>query len=248
MSNIIKSTRIRSQSILNLSDRIIVQSTGEDESFNQRSEPALDLEATKQKESELKALEASLQDRLISTNIEAENILSNASEKAQQIEEEARNQATKIIKEAYHKQEEIHNQAQEEAKIIREAALDEKKNMLEAVEGEVVEVMITLLQHIISEEVNGHIEWLKFVVRRLLLQEEISGEATLLVSPRTMELLEEEQEVFLASLSKLAAIEVADTLNDTTCVLTTKQGNIEYDITEGLKNVIKELRILKGLT
>ena len=149
---------------------------------------------------------------------------------------------------AYHKQEEILKQAKEEAMTIRKAASDEKKSMLEAIESEVVEVIITLLQHIISEEVTGHAEWLKLVVRRLLLQEKISEETTLLVSSNTMAYLEKDKDELVANLSKLSAIEVSESLNDTTCVLVTNQGNIEYDINDGLRKVVSELRILKDLT
>lgn len=253
MSNIIKSTRVRSQSILNLSDRVIprIEENYEQEEGKQSDtvrESGLDLVAIKQKEKELKVLEESLQRKLEEIHMEAENILLEANEKAQKIEEEANHQKDQIITEAYQKQEAIQQQAEEEAKSIREAALNEKKILLESTESEVVEVIITLLQHIISEEVTGHVEWLKLVVRRLLLQEEISEDVRLLVSPGTMALLEKDREVLLASLSKLTAIEVKDTLKDTTCVLVTNQGNIEYDITEGLKTVIKELRILKDLT
>lgn len=253
MSNIIKSTRIRSQSILNLSDRVILQAKENDNQEQDKisigiRETSLDLEAIKQKEKELKILEECLQNKLTLAQIEAENILFQATEKSQKIEEEALNLKEKIIAEAYDEQIAIQKRAEEEAKIIRNAALDEKKQILESVEDDVVEVVIRLLQHIISEEVKGDIEWLKLVVRRLLLQEEINGVVTLFVSPHTMELLEKEEEMFIENISKLAAIEVNDTLNDTTCVLATSQGNIEYDITEGLKNVIKELRILKDLT
>lgn len=253
MSNIIKSGRIRSRSILDLSDRVIHQVESLYDEVEVKSEIELDEEGSdlkniSQKENELKALEGVLQEKLAEADHKVEKILSEAIEKAQIIEKDARDKETEMIANAYHKQEEILRQAEEEAMTIRKVALDEKKSMLEAVEGEVVEVIITLLQHIISEEVTGHVEWLKLVVRRLLLQEEISEETTLLVSSNTMALLEKDKEELLTSLSKLSAIEVNETLNDTTCILVTNQGNIEYDINEGLKKVVSELRILKDLT
>ncbi len=264
MSNIIKSGRVRSQSILDLSNRAIpqveilceeleVESHCEELEVETVTEPILNSEASnletiREKENELKVLESQIQERLADADNKIEVMLTEAVEKAEAIKKEARDQQTKVIADAYQKQEEILKQAEEEAQNIRRIALDEKKSMLNAVEGEVVEVIITLLQHIISEEMTGHIEWLKLVVRRLLLEEEISEEVTLLVSSHTMTLLEKEKEQFIASLSKLAAIEVNEALNDTTCILVTSQGNIEYDISEGLRKVVSELRILKDLT
>ena len=218
------------------------------ESICKKVEIETDLEAISQKESELKALEALLQEKVVEADNKVEEMISEATKKAQNIEKDARDRETKVIADAYYKQEEIISQAEKEADAIKKAALDEKQSILETIESEVVEVIITLLQHIISEEVTGHVEWLKMVVRRLLLQEEVSEEVTLLVSSNTMALLQEDKDQLMDRLSKLTAIEVDEMLNDTTCVLVTNQGNIEYDINEGLRKVVSELRILKDLT
>lgn len=253
MSSIIKSGRIRSRSILDLSDRVIPQLESicnevEIETESRLNDEAFNLEIINQKENELKALEGLIKEKLVEADHKVDRIISDATEKAQIIEKNVRDKETEIMADAYHKQEEILKQAKEEAMTIRKAASDEKKSMLEAVESEVVEVIITLLQHIISEEVTGHAEWLKLVVRRLLLQEKISEETTLLVSSNTMAYLERDKDELVANLSKLSAIEVSESLNDTTCVLVTNQGNIEYDINDGLRKVVSELRILKDLT
>ena len=206
------------------------------------------LEMISQKEKELIALEGLLQDKMSEADSKIESMLAEAIEKAQSIENSARDKETNMLAETYHRQEEIIAKAEEEAEAIKKAALDEKREMLKAVEGEVVETIITLLQHIISEEIDGHVEWLKLVVRRILLQEEIDEDTTLLVSSNNRIRLEEEKNQFINSLSKLTTIEVSESLNDTTCVLVTSQGNIEYDINEGLRKVVSELRILKGLS
>lgn len=206
------------------------------------------LEMISQKEKELIALEGLLQDKMSEADSKIESMLAEAIEKAQSIENSARDKETNMLAETYHRQEEIIAKAEEEAEAIKKAALDEKREMLKAVEGKVVETIITLLQHIISEEIDGHVEWLKLVVRRILLQEEIDEDTTLLVSSNNRIRLEEEKNQFINSLSKLTTIEVSESLNDTTCVLVTSQGNIEYDINEGLRKVVSELRILKGLS
>lgn len=253
MSSIIKSGRIRSRSILDLSERVIpelesVRNEVEIETERSVNDEAFNLEAISQKENELKVLEGLIKEKLAEADHKADRILSDATEKAQMIEKNIRDKEKEILADAYHKQEEILKQAKEEAMTIRKLASDEKKSMLEAIEGEVVEVIITLLQHIISEEVTGNVQWLKLVVRRLLLQEKINEETTLLVSANTMTYLEKDKDELVASLSKLSAIEVSESLNDTTCVLVTNQGNIEYDINDGLRKVVSELRILRDLT
>ena len=206
------------------------------------------LEMISQKEKELIALEGLLQDKMSEADSKIESMLAEAIEKAQSIENSARDKETNMLAETYHRQEEIIAKAEEEAEAIKKAALDEKREMLKAVEGKVVETIITLLQHIISEEIDGHVEWLNLVVRRILLKEEIDEDTTLLVSSNNRIRLEEEKNQFINSLSKLTTIEVSESLNDTTCVLVTSQGNIEYDINEGLRKVVSELRILKGLS
>lgn len=238
---------------MDLSDRVKHQVEGIYEEVESEADSLLigtlpDLEAIIQKENELTALESLLQEKLLEADNKIESMLTEAIEKAQSIENAARDKETNILAEAYRRQEEIIGRAEEEADTIKKTALDEKRDILKAVEGEVVETMITLLQHIISEEINGHVEWLKLVVRRILLQEEINEDTMLLISSNNMIHLEQEKDQFINSLSKLTTIEVSESLNDTTCILVTSQGNIEYDINEGLRKVVSELRILKGLS
>lgn len=201
-----------------------------------------------EKQEEFARLDSVIQEKLLEAQREAERILAEAREKANQIKEEAVIEKSALLEEAYHQQEEVLSSAEDKVIQIKQVALEEKKAMLEAVEGDVVETIITLLQHIISEELTIGIDWLKMIVRKMLLQEDVGESVTLLISKQNMNDLNKEKEALIASLSKLASIEVSDTLNDTTCILVTRQGNIEYDINEGLNKMIAELRVLKGLS
>lgn len=256
MSSIIKSARIRSEGIVDLSSRghhFPLESSNE-QSDNQAVEKAKASEGhsipdlLQEKQEEFSRLDSVIQEKLLEANREAERILAEAREKANQIKEEAVIEKNALLEEAYHQQEEVLSSIDDKVIQIKQAALEEKQVMLEAVEGDVVETIITLLQHIISEELKIGIDWLKMIVRKMLLQEDVGESVTLLISKQNMNDLNKEKEALIASLSKLASIEVSDTLNDTTCILVTRQGNIEYDINEGLNKMIAELRVLKGLS
>ena len=256
MSSIIKSASIRSQGIIDLSSR------GHKFPLEPSNEPSdeqvvEEVEANEmrsvahllqEKQEEFARLNSVIQEKLLEATREAECILAKAKEEANQMKEEAVIEKNALLEEAYHQQEEVLRCAEDKVTQIKKEALEEKKAMLEAVEGDVVETIITLLQHIISEELTIGVDWLKMIVRRMLLQEDVGETVTLLISKENMNRLGKEKEALIASLSKLASIEASDTLNDTTCILVTKQGNIEYDINEGLNKMIAELRVLKGLS
>ncbi len=256
MSSIIKSASIRSQGIIDLSSRghkFPLESSNEpsDEQVVEEVE-ANEMRSVahllQEKQEEFARLNSVIQEKLLEATREAECILAKAKEEANQMKEEAVIEKNALLEEAYHQQEEVLRCAEDKVTQIKKEALEEKKAMLEAVEGDVVETIITLLQHIISEELTIGVDWLKMIVRRMLLQEDVGETVTLLISKENMNRLGKEKEALIASLSKLASIEASDTLNDTTCILVTKQGNIEYDINEGLNKMIAELRVLKGLS
>lgn len=249
MSNIIKGGRIRSEGILNLSNRIFQvqeEPTSEKEQIIENKINAID-EEIHQKQQELQQLEYLIQQRIEEARQKAEEVVSDACEKGRQIEEEARKKASLIIEQAAQKQEEILENVKQEADRIREQALAEKENKLQAVEGEVVELIIKIIQHIISEELIHNTDWLKYLVRKMMSEGMPNEEVTLLVSSENMARLREE-ETFASSLLKLAAVEADDALNDTTLVLVTSRGNIEYDISRGMEQVISELRIINSLS
>lgn len=252
MSSIIKKGRIRSRSILDLSERVhtselknIKEEIVEEVTVS-RAHPIT--EWIEKKKEELDNIESIIEEKLENADSKVDRILTEAIEQAEQIKQQAKAQETMIIAEVHRKQEQILKNTENEIEYIKKMALEEKQKMLNAVEGEVVETIITLLQHIVSEELKQNVEWLKMIVRKMLLQEEINEPTTLLISKHNMESLKNEKEELIASLSKLTSIETSDGLNDTTCVLVTKQGNIEYDLNEGLTKVITELRVLKGLS
>lgn len=197
------------------------------------------------KREELLIMEQEMQERIKAASKKHDEILAQAHEKANKIEQEAMLERERILSEAYEKEQSLLRQCEEEIKEKHQAALLEKEQLLQSVEGEVVETMIKLLQHIISEEFNSHSEWLLLVVKKMLSSEKIEGKAVLAVSSLQYKQLTQSDEVLSVTLSKLAEIKEDVELSDTTCKLITPEGCIEYDVQQGLEKVVSELRILQ---
>ncbi|MBE6021730.1 MAG: hypothetical protein E7231_00695 [Cellulosilyticum sp.] len=252
LSNIIKGGRIRSQSYLDLSQRLIQQSENKYDIGQYEEEVAATsdetIELIHKREQELALIEEEIEKKRKDADNKIESLLSEAIAKGQAIEKEAKEKESLILAEAYQKQAEIIQLASEEANQTRKMAEDEKRALLESVEGEVVETMISLLQHIISEELEHNVEWLRLVVRKMLLSDQVSEKFKLYVSTNNMQRIEEDRLAFMEGLSKIAHIESDETLKDTACILETSQGCIEYDVSNGLEKMITELRILQGIS
>ena len=254
LSNIIKSGRIRSQSFLDLSQRqlseMIVRETYEsDLSLNVNSkETDVTTELIHKRKEELYLLEEEIQRKREEANRKIEEILSEAYSKSDLLLNEAAEEKNKVLQEAHQRQAEIIQLAEDEANQIKSSAEKEKQALLESVEDEVVDTMITLLQHLISEELQHNVAWLKLVVRKMLLNDLTTESFKLLVSPHNMILIEQNQTSFKEGISKVTNIECDETLNDTTCILETSQGKIEYDVSQGLEKMITEIRMLKGIS
>ena len=253
LSNIIKSGRIRSQSFLDLSQRPvpeIVEKVYKNE-FEQNVEilhADMTTELIHKREEELALLEEEIQKKRIEADNKIEEILSEAHTKSEMLLEDAKKQEMELLEEAHQKQAEIIQLAHDEAEQIRQQALNEKQALLVSVEDEVVDTMISLLKHIISEELNENVEWLKLVVRKMLMSDSSTETFKLRVSPYNMQLIEQDETRFMEGISKVTQIKSDESLNDTTCILETSQGNIEYDVNQGLEKMITEIRILKGIS
>lgn len=254
LSNIIKSGRIRSQSYLDLSQRLVssnqkllVDEIEQAESETVNSDDDL-IELIGKRREELNRIEEEIQKKLKDADNKVEALLSDAASRCEMMEKEIKDKESEVLAKAHRSRNEMIQQAEVEASQIIEAAQAEKRSLLQSTEGEVVETLITLLKHIISEEMNENVEWLRLVVRKMLMQDQSSDTFKLVVSPYCLQLIEKDQKHFLEGLSKVTTIESNETLNDTSCILETNQGNIEYDVSYGLEKIISEIRILKGLS
>lgn len=252
MSNIIKGGRIRSQSYLDLSQRLKPEVEKVYDNGQCKIEEVevsnVSLELIKEKEKELALIEEEIQNKRKNADKQIEEMLAEAISRCKDMERRASDEKTALLAEAHDRQAEIIQLAQNEAESIKTSAIQEKQALLESVEGEVVETMISLLKHIISEELNENVDWLKLVVRKMLLEDQTTETFKLRVSSYNMKLIEAEKAHFMEGISKVTHIECDETLNDTTCILETSQGNIEYDVSQGLERMITEIRILKCIS
>lgn len=245
MSNIIKGGRTRNQGIINLYSKT---DTETDVLREQMLSSTAIISVVEEKKKEYHQLEIEMQVKAEEAQLKIEQMLEEARLKAKEIEEEARNREEFLYQQLSMKQEEMIKKSQEEAKKIRELALEEKEKLLGDIEGDTVETIISMVQHIISEEVTYNNQWLSYIVHHMLRKEQIKEKVVLAVSKKQYKNLIEGQEESVQTLLTLCELKEDLLLEDTACKLITPQGSIYYDIANGLERVISELRILHKIS
>lgn len=246
LSSIIKGERIRTQSIIDFSTRQIDVLAEEDyinETINQSSfDEKEQLESIQEKQ--LKEIQELIDAKLEEADNQVRQMLSEAIQKSQAIEEEAKQLKTHMLFEMTKEKEEVLEEARKQAELILANAHKEKEELIMSTEGELVETLITLLNHIISEEMNYQVDWVKYLVRKMLSKEEILGKVKVIISPILYTRLSEKEIDAIKGIRKDLEIETRDNLNETTCMIEFNQGSIVYDISQGLERVINDTRIL----
>ena len=246
LSSIIKGERIRTQSIIDFSTRQIdvlaeedyINETIDQSSFDEKEQ----LESIQEKQ--LKEIQELIDAKLEEADNQVRQMLSEAIQKSQAIEEEAKQLKTHMLFEMTKEKEEVLEEARKQAELILANAHKEKEELIMSTEGELVETLITLLNHIISEEMNYQVDWVKYLVRKMLSKEEILGKVKVIISPILYTRLSEKEIDAIKGIRKDLEIETRDNLNETTCMIEFNQGSIVYDISQGLERVINDTRIL----
>ncbi len=246
LSSIIKGERIRTQSIIDFSTRQIdvlaeedyINETIDQSSFDEKEQ----LESIQEKQ--LKEIQELIDAKLEEADNQVRQMLSEAIQKSQAIEEEAKQLKTHMLFEMTKEKEEVLEEARKQAELILANAHKEKEELIMSTEGELVETLITLLNHIISEEMNYQVDWVKYLVRKILSKEEILGKVKVIISPILYTRLSEKEIDAIKGIRKDLEIETRDNLNETTCMIEFNQGSIVYDISQGLERVINDTRIL----
>lgn len=253
LSSIIKSGKIYHQGTINLTERRLVKEVKEVNQVNDGSIYFLEREEKvepKEQESMQEGwqqLEVATIEEIKQNQLKAETILKEAYEKASQLEKEAREMYTELMNKAACEKEQVLQNAQEQGDQIRQQAIEEKQQLLNSIEDDVAETLVILMQHLLSEEVNYNSKWLCYIIRRMLQQQPIDEEVILYISQENFEKLKTNSDKYVTALIKDSKVRVNEALNDTTCWLQTSQGNIEYDVQQGLEKMISEIRILKSL-
>ncbi len=246
LSSIIKGERIRAQSIIDFSSRQLERPT--EEEYIKETVEQLSFEEKEQlvdfKEEKLREIQKLVDAKLEEADHQVRQMLLEAVQKSQAIEEEAKQVKTQMLFEMEQEKARILEEAQRQAELIIAKAHEEKEELIMSTEGELVETLIALLNHIISEEMNYQVDWVKCLVRKMLNKEDISGKVKVIISPILYARLSENELEAIKDISKDLVVETRDNLNETTCMIEFNQGSIVYDIAQGLERVINDTRIL----
>lgn len=270
MSSIIKGERIRNQSVINLSERFKAihieyeKAEIEDEAFKvvddsaivTREDDALDHQETvenhlQQENTQDEILQEARQmaNQIIAeAKQHAEEILSGALAKAESIKEETRAKQTQLLYETQEKTQSLLEGAHQEAEMIKRQAYEEKEELIRSSENELTEVLQKLLGHIISEELFDNTKWLQCLVHKMLQECPTKEEIIVYVSPETYDKLSEDVKANIVASGDKVRLEAKNNVSNTACIVETKQGNIVYDVMEGMERVVSEIKILDKLS
>lgn len=251
MSSIIKSGHIKQGSIINLQERIQPTYINEPELIQDDSNEDVQAIELEPKINYNELLETALkqkEDILIQAKQEAEEIIARSYEKIRDTEEQEVKRIEQMCQEAKEQAEGIIQDAKEKEQQIIESAYSEKRKILEQVAPEVTEVIKMLVSHILYEEVAKGNQWISYVVKKMILKEELLGDLVVYLSPSVLERITPEEYKEFESIKNQITLEADESLNDMTCMVETAEGSILYDLSEGIDKIIKDLTALKQLT
>lgn len=243
LSSIIKSGRIAQETVIDLQERLVSHTTAITKQVLKKNN-----EEDDEEDSESTIHAKAVQERvemLQSTKEEISMLLAEAKAKANILLEETTLKAEKLIEEANAKALEVMEQAKRQALHIQEEALLEKENYLKEAEPEIVEVIQKLVGHIVHEKIGEHTQWVLLLVKKMIEKEKIVEPTTLYLSEKLYSKITRKYEEAFAQLK--VNLKQDTSLTDKACVLETSQGSISYDIDEGLKSVLEEIKILQNL-
>lgn len=247
MSSIIKKGSIIQGSVIKLQDQVKLIDF---EKVLDSKASIEELPARQEDRGENQLREEALEEKeniLLRAREEAANLLRKAKEEAEEIRQEVFQKKQEILEYARIQEKEIIEEAKEQASYIIEGALEEKHRILSSLESEVVEIIKLLVSHIIHEEIATGYNWLNYIVRKMLVKENLTGDLTVYVSPTSLEGLAEEDYNSLKSIKESLKVLADESISDTSCIIETLEGSILYDLSEGLDKVLKDLNRLDQL-
>ena len=245
LSNIIKSGRVRSQTILDLSEHYLIQERLYSEELIEQEEEKEDTKAYDQKVQEQ---EIYLQQQLLRAKAEVQKMREVAQNEVAQMLQEARQKANHTLAEAKEQGTKIKSAAEGEAKQIKLKAQEEKVNILGMIEGEVVETIKILLEHIISEEMSYRTDWLYYLVKKMLKESYDGEEIKLTISSQLYDHLSIHEIDKIEHLRDKVTICASESLPRGKCQIDTSQGGLVYDVTEGLQKVLSDVEIMESIS
>lgn len=262
MSSIIKGERIRNQSIINLSEhftalqidyerdeiedeRVVIEHK---ENEPQESEEEEQVSPDTLREEVLAKAHEEAQILLQEAKRNADNILSSALKEAEKMKASMKEEQYNIIEHAKGTAQQLIQEATLQSEQLKEAAVIEKERIIGNSEHEILAMVEKLVGHIVSEELYVGTWWIKAMVQKMLHECHTKEQIKVFISKGNFENLTPEQKTTIESMAEYVTIAVGNTLNNSSCLIETKQGSIAYDLKDGLERVLAELRILEKLS
>lgn len=270
MSSIIKSQKIRSESIIDFSSRIVIESNNaiaseiESDEIEQFNEVDLTVDSSdneekveyleekfrtkeeiqKYKRKQLHEIQELIDLKLREADEQISRKYAELVLKTKNEEEEIDNVKKAVLFEAEVEKQKILSDALVEAESIKQEAINEKNELLASTEDEMVNTISYLVENIISNELKYNTRWLKLLVKKMIHKDNLVGDIIIRVSPVLYEKLTEEQLNQIKSLKDGVEIIQDELVDETMCIVACEQGTIQYDVNEGLQRVLQDIRIL----
>ena len=162
--------------------------------------------------------------------------------KKEQVELENTKKA--ILFEAEVGKQKILDDAKKQADIIIEKAIEEKRDLLINSEDEMVKTIAYLVETIVSDELNYETRWIKMLIKKMLYKDELIGEISIKISPNLYSRLSDTEIDAILTLKDCVKITQDEMINETSCIISCEQGIIKYDVSDGIKRVLQDVRIL----
>lgn len=173
---------------------------------------------------------------LASANAEVEQLKNSTNEKIKEQTEQAQNQI---------------QAQQDEAKLLCDnlinQAENEKQHILSQTEPEIVDLIIDLVGHIISHEMDSNSRWVKYLVKKILNNENITSNIEIGLPQTVYSKLDEEEFSQLENIVKGSKVVERLDMDGYTCIISTDNGDIIYNPQETLKKVTDDLKLLKQI-
>lgn len=242
LSSVIKGGRVLTQTIINLEERSkrhqVVPETYEDPIKEALNEHCIQIK-NEAKQEATKILEAA--------KTEAEEILNNAKIEHEKLQSDVFQLKEETLKGLEQERQNILEEAENKAQSIINDAYAEKQKLIDDAEPEMVQLITRLLGHIIGDAMFENSDWVEVLVKKMISQENISEDICVVTSPQTYEQLIASKENNFTYAKGTITFRQDETLNNSTCVVETSQGDIVYDVQTGLNAVLRELKILQTL-
>lgn len=271
MSSIIKSQKIRNESIIDFSSRLAIESDLIDPDFEegdsiieQFDQVESDRESVSEAEviahqeerlrtkeeigeyrqKQLREIQELIDLKLKEADEKIDRQYAELVLKTKSEEENINNIKTGILFEAELEKQKILTEALEEAENIKEEAIQQKKELLASTEDEVIKTVEYMVESIISDELKYDTRWLKILVKKMIYKDNLEGEINVRISPKLYERLSNEYVSQIKDLRDGIEVIQDESVSETACIVTCEQGTINYDVSEGLQRVLQDIRIL----